>query len=374
MSVRDLLLMHDDIPVMRINVDEGIYDVINEKHLPWQMKGRIKEEPTLTGNVRYDANQLAAVSRHNQAAFANWLSYRVLLLSRANSKWIYNMLNIEQSNSDLTKMKIALICRAVSVLDSYWLKLEGDSKNWESVDVKRNPLNEVIAQVALHGLSLTLQGSLITPELTTNGAYAKAWRRHSDGNLWLYKLGYKGSWESKIEVMCSNLLDKMNVSHVHYEAGEDAGKYVCMCPCITDTTHHILSGMEFIAYCHVNGLDYVKELMKLDSDGIYKMWIVDYLISNRDRHGQNWGLFYNPDTMELISTHPLFDHNNAFALEYMQDENSVYQFNSKTIKESAMLAMKCCDFHFTADITRDDFLTDRQWESFRSRARILGLM
>lgn len=85
--------------------------------------------------------------------------------------------------------------------------------------MNQNPLNKVVAQVALHGKSLTLQGSMVTPELTTNGACAKAWRRHPNGKLWLYKLGANGNTESRIEVMCSNLLDKMNVEHVHYEAG-----------------------------------------------------------------------------------------------------------------------------------------------------------
>lgn len=118
-------------------------------------------------------------------------------------------------------MKIAMTCRAVSVLDPYWLKFDEDPDiTWSQADVKQNPLNEIVAQVALHGKSLTLQGSLVTPELTTNGAYAKAWRRHPDGCLWLYKLGADGNTESRIEVMCSNLLDKMNVEHVHYEAGK----------------------------------------------------------------------------------------------------------------------------------------------------------
>lgn len=47
----------------------------------------------------------------------------------------------------------------------------------------------------------------------------------------------------------------MNVDHVHYEAGEDEGKYVCMCPCMTTERKAILTGMEFISYCNVNGWD-----------------------------------------------------------------------------------------------------------------------
>lgn len=39
-----------------------------------------------------------------------------------------------------------------------------------------------------------------------------------------------------------------------------------------------------------------------------EMWIVDFLISNRDRHGQNWGFYYDTETMEILGCRPLFDH------------------------------------------------------------------
>lgn len=239
--------------------------------------------------------------------------------------------------------------------------------------MRHNPLNEELTQLALHGKSVNLQGSLCSPELTTNGAYAKAWRRHDDGNLWLYKLGANGNTESRIEVMCSNLLDKMNVRHCHYEAGEDDGKYVCMCPSMTDDNISILPGMDFYTYCNVNGLNFEKELLRIDADSIYKMWIVDYLISNRDRHGQNWGLYYKPKTMEIVDCHPLFDHNNAFDNEWMLDRDKEYQFGSMTIREAAHRAMSRVDFHFIADITREDFITQRQHKEFMSRAKELGI-
>ena len=66
--------------------------------------------------------------------------------------------------------------------------------------------------------------------------------------------------------MCSNLLDKMNVEHVHYEAGEDGGKYVCMCPCMTTDIKAILTGMEFISYCNVNGLDLDEHMFWIDGE------------------------------------------------------------------------------------------------------------
>ena len=63
---------------------------------------------------------------------------------------------LNRLDTDEQKVKIAMACRAVSVLDAYWLKFDDDKGLlWKAVDVKQNPLNEIIAQVALHGKSLT---------------------------------------------------------------------------------------------------------------------------------------------------------------------------------------------------------------------------
>lgn len=369
------LIMCENIPVMSINFNEVMYDILCEELLPFTLKGKIRHYD-LAGKDTYtksDLTQIRIADSDNKDAIISWLANRTLSLSRKNAKWIYNLLRIEQLSSENEKAKVAIICRAVSVLDNYWLKLEGDSTTWEEINVRHNPLNETIAQVALHGKSVTLQGSLCSPELTTNGAYAKAWRRHTDGNLWLYKLGANGNTESRIEVMCSNLLDKMNVRHCHYEAGEDDGKYVCMCPSMTDDNISILPGTDFYTYCNVNGLNFEKELLRIDADSIYKMWIVDYLLCNRDRHGQNWGLYYKPKTMEIVGCHPLFDHNNAFDSDWMKDRDSKYQFGNMTIREAAHRAMSRVDFHFIADITKEDFITERQYKEFMFRAKELGI-
>lgn len=371
---KDMILMSSDNEVMRINFDTGIYDVLNETLLPFGIKGRIRQI-NIPDKIctNYELSRILAEERKNREAIVSWLANRVLSLSRSNAKWIYNLLRLAQLSSESEKAKVALVCRAVSVLDNYWVKIDGDSVRWEDVNIRHVPLNEVIAQVALHGKSLTLQGSLNTPELTTQGAYAKAWRRFEDGNLWLLKKGTQGGSESKIEVMVSNLLDKMNVEHCPYYADEDEGYYVCKCPCMSNDNLSILSGLEFYSYCNVNEKVPDIEMMRIDSEGIYKMWIVDYLISNRDRHGGNWGFFYDPNTMEILRCHPLYDHNNAFSNEFMDNEDSQYQFGNMTIKQAAMYAAKRVDFHFTDDIVRSDFMTTKQYDTFMKRAKQLGI-
>ena len=374
----DLELMLKDRVVMRINFDEAKYDVLNEKYLPFTMKNKIRPVVAFEQvKSHYDDVQRQIAIRHNYDVILRFLASRVLPITRENAKKVYALFGFEQVQDELSKAKISIVCRALSMRDNYWIRVSGDKATWDSVDLRKNSLSEAVAQVSLHGLSLTLQNkrdeALHTPELTGQGAYAKAWFREPSG-LYLYKRGSNGTTEAKIEVMVSNLLDNCNVSHLKYEAGMSNDEYVCKCKCMTDDTISILAGMDFDTYCNLNGIDARAEALKVDPESIYKMWIVDYLISNRDRHGLNWGFFYNCDTMEILGCHPLYDHNNAFDIPLMQDDDAEYLYDSSmTMKQAAMKAMDKVDFHFYREFTPEDFLTKRQYDSFMRRAKQLGI-
>lgn len=386
--MNNILLMMKDKVVMKFNFDTLLFDVVNESLLPFTLQGRIKDIPDIESVItRYDITQLTITVSRNKDAITSFLSQRVLPTTRSNAKKIYNLFEFSQSQDELSKAKIALVCRALSLQDNYWLKSEESTVTWDDVCLRKVSLSEAIAQVSLHGSSISLtgkdRGAMRTPELTGQGAYAKAWYRESDG-LYLYKLGssissdngepHLGSWESKIEVMVSNLLDNCNVEHLKYQKQTSNGVYVCKCKCMTDDTVSILSGDDFYSWCNIRGLDSHKEALKIDADSIYKMWIVDYLISNGDRHGLNWGFFYNCGTMNILKCHPLYDHNNSFDTTIMNDENVPYLYDSSmTMKQAAEIAMKHVDFHFYREFTRNDFLTTRQYNSFMKREKELGI-
>ena len=213
-----------------------------------------------------------------------------------------------------------------------------------------------------------------TPELNGQGAYAKAWIREKDG-LYLHKRSSDDSdLESHIEVCVSNILDKCNVNHVRYLDGENNNKYTCKCRCMTTDRLSILPGMDYISYMNIIKQDPQRGMMKIDADNIYKMCIVDYLISNRDRHGMNWGMFYDAETMEILGCHPLFDHNNAFDEDLMEDKDAPYLFNQTlTMRKAAEIAIKHVDFHFTDTLTQDDFMTKKQYTNFMEKASELGI-
>lgn len=374
------LLMHKDTPVLIMNIDEGIYEVLEPQYLPYQLRGHLVPIPSFdTISTKYEMQQRAIAERKDYLALIRYAASRVLPITRDNAKKIYSLFGFEQLQDDVSKAKIAFLCRAVSLQDDYWFKVENDTIQWQDVNIRHNSLNEIVAQVALKGSSLTLQGEAHTPELNGQGAYAKAWKREPDG-LYLHKAGAKldgvtRDYECQLEITVSNILDKCNVEHLKYEASNLYGVSTCKCKCLTDDSLSLLPGMDFISYCNTNGMNPNVEMMRIDAENIYKMWIVDYLISNSDRHGMNWGFYYNSDSMEILKCHPLFDHNNAFDLELMNNRDAPYIFNnSMTMREAAHKAMQEIDFHFTSDITQSDFMNTAQYNSFMCRAQELGII
>ena len=110
-------IMMKDIEVMRVDFAALIYEVINEKYIPYPIKGKL--QPLINpANMKsaFDMTQFVIAARKNEEAIVSWLANRVLLLSRANAKWIYNLFHFEQVGTDEQRVKIAMTCRAVSVL------------------------------------------------------------------------------------------------------------------------------------------------------------------------------------------------------------------------------------------------------------------
>lgn len=362
-----MLLMLKDTPVLYMDSEKTVCRVYQEQLLPWYLKGYIT---TLSDVTNENARQVYNDFYRYFIRFQEFMASRVLPLSRANAKKIYNLFGGDQSQTLENKVRISTMCRCVSLLDDYWVKSYEDKiTKWSDVSIRDNPLNEVITQVALRGSSLSLSGSLCSPEIATDGAYVKGWKREN-GKLWLYKKGY----ESKIEVMVSKLLDNMNINHVQYEDASDNGDYCSKCQCMTTSKLSIVDAGTLEGYLNRTGKSFLLFVKEKYADDLYKMWIVDYLISNSDRHSRNWGFYFDTDFTTIQGLHPLFDHNNAFDTDLMYDADVPYIANSNmTMHEAALYASKRVAVHYDREFTRDDFLTDRQYDSFMKRIKELNI-
>lgn len=231
-----------------------------------------------------------------------WLNNRAFNMGRTNAKKIAIALNLSQINLEDSWQ----YSNALSLTDCYWIQYEKEYKNWNEINLYENDLDKVVSEIALKGSALKIKNKVGTPEVTTDGVCPKSWIRKNN-KTYLYK-GSKDLIipETHIEVLASDILDKLNIKHVNYWLEDDFSVYENM----TNTKLSKCSMNEYMAYCREVGLepyhylyDYVKDYSN--------MAVVDYIINNWDRHDGNWGIYYDADTGKQLMLHPLFDHNNS---------------------------------------------------------------
>lgn len=355
-----MLLMLKDTAVMKVLVtdDRSECELYREDLLPHFLKGKIKT-PDTTGSMR---TYLKCVS-DNDMFLKDFLSQRVLPVSRKNAEKLYRLVTDDPHN----KLQVAKLCHGVSLSDNFWIREEQEDLAWKDVSIRDHPLNEIFTQAALRGTAFTLNGPICdpvcTPELTTDGAYAKGWKREN-GELYLYKKGY----ESHLEVMVSHLLDCLEIPHAAYYDAQDNGEYCCKCKCLSDDSTGMVDAGIAEGFLNRADASFLATLFQYYGRELYMMWIADYLTANSDRHSRNWGFFFDADTTKLQGLHPLFDHNNAFDTDLMYHPDTKYIAYSRfSMREAAHYAWKRCTINTAYHFTKEDFMTGRQYKCFTER-------
>jgi len=344
--------MLKDIPVLQFSIDPYMLKVIRKDLLPFVLRDEFITPPISL-----------ETALHNIQRIEYFLRKRVLPLSRANAKIIYNMLHCPQDDG----LNIALVCRAVSLLDDYWLKNENDTTKWEHISLRDNSLNEIFTKAALCGEIVTLQGSMHTPETTTNGISAKGWIREN-GKLYLYKRGAR----ERREVIASNILDVLNFSHVVYEDAFYDNSYCSKCECLTSDTLSIVDAKTIDAWCARNKIDFLQFVKNLDQQHFYQMCIADYLLANPDRHGGNWGFHFHADTCCMLGLHPLFDHDHAFStIAYKEPDIEYTPMPGVSMRDAAITAAKHITIQLKRELTENDFLEKQHFKLFMERLKEL---
>ena len=369
-----MYLMRGDKKVLKFDLAEGVFDV----YLPQLMPLAIRDKIIDTRNSeKFSLKEEMRIFMNNSDIMFHYLSSRVLNLDRKNAKKILDCYDFSQSQGYRNKANIAISCRGVSLIDDFWISVDNDTYSWDSINFKHNQLDLVVTQIALLGSSLMLNGLPFTPELTCHGCCAKAWVREND-TTFLYKRSSPGGNESEIEISVSKILDCFNVNHVEYMPAEYLNEKdgLCKCANMTSDTLSIVSAMDVYSYVGWDSDRFLEYCLEHDSDSIYKMCIVDYLISNPDRHLQNWGFYEDNSTGEILKCHPLFDHNKAFDAGILNDlDGGPSQiFEGLNQYQAALKSIRKCEFKMLRKPHRNLFLNREMYNSFMQKAVRLGLL
>ena len=78
-GIKAFTIMMKDTAVLRVDFDTLCYEVLNEKYLPYPIKGKLQKIPASdTIKTAYDMSQSLLAVRKNEEAIVSWLTGRVL--------------------------------------------------------------------------------------------------------------------------------------------------------------------------------------------------------------------------------------------------------------------------------------------------------
>ena len=261
-------------------------------------------------------------------SFNKWWKNRQIPASRNGLKEILNKSGIyDEDNFDLLDAK----AYCLSLSDQYWVKKYNENILWEDINFFENEFSEDIGKVLFNGGKTSLNLNLNTPDMTSNGNYEKRWKI-INGDRYLIKAGGKMiNQEPFNEVIATKLYERiLNADeYVKYELTYDNGKAVSICKNFITANTELIPAWKIDEYYEAKKNEnkyehYIRCLNKLNIPNanllVDKMLICDFILANKDRHFNNFGVIRNVETLEFEKVAPIFD--NGCSLWF--DENDMY--------------------------------------------------
>lgn len=218
------------------------------------------------------------------------------------------------------------ISHALSLIDTFWVKRAGSDLCWKNVSLYSHPFNEVIAKTAFEGGLHGRQLSTTSPEYGTDGSFAKCWIREG-GQIRLLKRGSSGARNAGLEpyseFYAGQLIKYFTDDFVSYDLRTRNGKICSVCDLFTSEDYG------FLPYAAVEPRNSsIRSVLSNMSEfgleeKVKRMFVIDAVIMNEDRHKNNFGFIVDNRTQKIIDMAPLFDHNVAL-LPYAEEGEFEY--------------------------------------------------
>lgn len=279
-------------------------------------------------NEDYAPFGLIKINAIDKVEFNKWWKNRQIPASRKGLKELLHNSNVyDKDNFDLLDAK----AYCLSLSDQYWVKGVEEEISWESINFFDNEFSEDIGKILFNGGKTALNLNLNTPDMTSNGNYEKRWKI-IDGERYLLKAGSKiYNQEPFNELIATKLYERLlnKDEYVEYSVIFDDDKAISKCKnFITKDTELIPAWKINEYYEFLDDEDkYTHYIRCLNNLGIKdaetltdKMIVCDYIIANKDRHFNNFGVIRDVNTLKFIDVAPIFD--NGCSLWY--DENDMY--------------------------------------------------
>lgn len=309
MSNSIVMFMHKDDPVTQLEINsEGV--IVN------------------VGNI-INPELLPVYLQSSEARFNHWFQDRAIPNTRDGLRNLLDEYGVPTAESFLVNNL------GLSLNDSYWLKPSDSDMTWKDVNLFDNAFDpaEPYAQMGKDTLRDVLK---LTPDASLKGELKKKWVIDTAGNRVLVKGNYGTSCRQSLnEKLATMINDKQNWdNYVHYDVFEysfdDSDKSFCCFSknfIVSDKTEFIpaweilallpkeqgvSSFNHFVSCCEKMGLDRAAVVEFLS----YQI-LLDYAMTNVDRHANNFGVIRDADTLRPIGMAPIYDCGNSMLFDQL---------------------------------------------------------
>lgn len=214
----------------------------------------------------------------------------------------------------------------LSLSDQYWMNPLNMIMEWEDINFFDNNFNSADFQTAIFENKLldSKNVDLYSPNNTSDGMLKKTWIADEYGKRYLLKGSYKQiGMEPFNEVLASMISEVIGLEYVDYSLEVLHGNVLSKCECFIDKNTELLSAYSILKYNEVD-LDsttndifssYIQILQDNKVENVEstlaKMFVLDYIIANSDRHLGNFGVVRNIETLNWEKLAPNFDSGQA---------------------------------------------------------------
>ncbi len=294
-----------------------------------------------------------------------WLSTRF----QQNSHW-FKQISRKNHKIDLITA-IYTKSYGLSLSDQYWIKPSNDKKKWEEVNFYTNNFQyKHFLEVGLTDRNYDYEDVdvLYSPDITTGGELGKCWIIDSNKTRILYKTTNTFLGLEPINEMLSTKICKiLDVACADYEvkilSNLTKKTLVSGCPTFCSEDIELIPFNDLGIHNESYKQDFEEYLNLLKANGIKeakekvsKMLLLDVIISNHDRHMNNYGIIRDSNTLKWIDVAPIYDSGRSM-LTYLPNidldyDNELFVFNSSGCSHKEVLSL-ISDLKLTKDQLND---------------------
>ena len=304
------ILKHKDLDVamMKMDVRTGMIEYILSVYLPEELPAGCAPDGTGLGE---------------------WWKLRAIPDSRQGIRQVLSRL------SEATSQSLMLSSYGLSLTDHYWIQPVGQELYWKDLNFYENDFGDELGDILTDSereRSVSDGISKLSPSVSVNGDMKKKWIIRG-GRRYLLKVNPSyHSQQAVNEVIAGKLHERLGwKNYVSYEVGTihiSGRKYPCsLSPMFTSVETEFVSAYQIVAAYKVpNDVSLyealIRQAVSLGADEkevrafLEYMILTDFILTNTDRHLNNFGFIYDPRQHRLSGMAPLFDTGNSLFYDY----------------------------------------------------------